>query len=139
MAISSTRGTGGCSRQMPVYRCHKDVSALKIKEITPGQDSDVVTGATITPEEEHYAPFYVDEEYVQKHKPQVGGYYVVYKDGYKSFSPAKAFEDGYTAHGQEADTKARLDVLYTIAVGNRNVPAALSVLDSIASLSEKAT
>ena len=26
----------------------------------------------------------------------VGGYYVVYEDGYKSFSPAGAFESGYT-------------------------------------------
>jgi hypothetical protein len=31
-----------------------------------------------------------------KHAPEVGGYYVVYADGYKSYSPAKAFEDGYT-------------------------------------------
>ena len=31
-----------------------------------------------------------------KHQPTVGGYYVVYKDGYKSFSPADAFESGYT-------------------------------------------
>lgn len=35
-------------------------------------------------------------EYVAKHKPEVGGYYVVYEDGYKSFSPAGAFESGYT-------------------------------------------
>ena len=28
--------------------------------------------------------------------PEVGGYYVVYEDGYKSFSPAGAFESGYT-------------------------------------------
>ena len=27
---------------------------------------------------------------------QVGGYYVVYTGGYKSWSPAEAFEDGYT-------------------------------------------
>ena len=26
---------------------------------------------------------------------KVGGYYVVYEDGYKSFSPAEAFESGY--------------------------------------------
>ena len=35
-------------------------------------------------------------EYVAKHKLEVGGYYVVYEDGYKSFSPASAFESGYT-------------------------------------------
>jgi hypothetical protein len=52
--------------------------------------------ATITPEEDRYAPFKVDANYVHKHKPEAGGYYVVYADGYKSFSPAKAFEDGYS-------------------------------------------
>jgi len=52
--------------------------------------------AIITPEEEGYAPFKVDSDYMLKHKPEVGGYYVVYKDGYKSYSPAKVFEEGYT-------------------------------------------
>jgi len=28
-----------------------------------------------------------------------GDYYVVYEDGYKSISPAKAFEEGYTLIG----------------------------------------
>ena len=50
----------------------------------------------ITPEESGYAPFSVDAAYVRKHQPKVGGYYVVYKDGYKSFSPAQAFEEGYS-------------------------------------------
>jgi hypothetical protein len=33
---------------------------------------------------------------MHKHKPQVGGYFVQYRDGYKSFSPAAAFEEGYS-------------------------------------------
>ena len=37
--------------------------------------------------------------------PHVGGYYVLYEDGYESFSPAKAFEEGYTRFdGSEAKT-----------------------------------
>jgi len=40
--------------------------------------------------------FRVSAEYLAKHKPTSGGYYVVYKDGYESFSPAQAFEEGYT-------------------------------------------
>ena len=43
-----------------------------------------------------YAPFKVDHSYIRKHNPQIGGYYVVYEDGYKSFSPAEVFESGYT-------------------------------------------
>lgn len=38
----------------------------------------------------------VAAEYVEKHKPTVGGYYVRYADGYESYSPAEAFEGGYT-------------------------------------------
>jgi site-specific recombinase XerD len=41
-------------------------------------------------------PIHVRHDYVHKHKPEAGGYYVVYADGYKSYSPAKAFEEGYT-------------------------------------------
>jgi len=77
--------------EMPKYKCHKEVYALKIKEIVKDYDSSI-----ITPEESGYLSFHVTFDYIRKHDPQVGGYYVVYKDGYKSFSPAKAFEDGYT-------------------------------------------
>lgn len=78
-------------QELPKYKCHKEVWALKIKDIKLS-----VVDAMIIPEESGYVPFKVDFDYINKHKPQVGGYYVVYKDGYKSFSPAEAFEDGYT-------------------------------------------
>ena len=78
--------------QMPRYKCHKEVWALKIKEIVDNISGDTM----IYPVEKSYAEFKVDKEYMQKHKPVVGGYYVVYDDGYKSFSPAKAFEEGYS-------------------------------------------
>ena len=81
------------SMEMPKYQSHKKVWALKIKEVV--FDWDMQT-ATITPEEDGYAPFKVDHAYVSKHKPKVGGYYVFYKDGYRSWSPADAFEEGYT-------------------------------------------
>jgi hypothetical protein len=38
----------------------------------------------------------VSENYIHKHNPQIGGYYVLYEDGYESFSPADAFESGYS-------------------------------------------
>lgn len=77
---------------LPCYRSHKKVWALKIKYITINDDGSAV----ITPEEHGYASFSVDAKYVEKHKPQEGGYYVQYEDGYQSWSPAKAFESGYT-------------------------------------------
>lgn len=86
------------SAEMPKYKCHKEVWALKIKKIehtgSPDEESD--GSIMIWPAEPGFAPFKVDHDYVRKHKPQAGGYYVVYKDGYKSWSPAEAFEDGYS-------------------------------------------
>jgi hypothetical protein len=95
---------------LPRYECHKKVWALKIRAIekclpTIEELEGILNraaslpsiGAIITPEEPGYAPFGVSVEYVHKHKPEVGGYYVIYKDGYQSFSPAEAFEEGYTA------------------------------------------
>jgi hypothetical protein len=79
------------SIEMPRYKCHKEVYALKIESIGYPKD-----GATLTPVDQRYAPISVDEDYTTKHNPQAGGYYVVYADGYESFSPAEAFESGYT-------------------------------------------
>ena len=86
-------------KEMPKYKCHKEVWAFKIKFIVrdgEGENRETDGSAMITPEEEGYDAFKVDHQYMHKHKPEVGGYYVQYKDGYKSFSPADAFEDGYS-------------------------------------------
>ena len=85
--------------EMPQYKCHKEVWALKIAEIHidgEGENRETDGSAMITPAEVGYAPFRVDHNFMRKHNPKVGGYYVVYSDGYKSFSPAAAFEEGYT-------------------------------------------
>jgi len=89
----------GVSVELPRFRCHKEVWALKIKEVIDLQTvgDNTTPGHIIVPEEEGYSPFLVPLEYIAKHKPHAGGYYVVYKDGYKSFSPAEAFEEGYAA------------------------------------------
>ena len=93
----------GASSPMPQYQSHKKVWALKIAAISYDKDAAVADGnretdgsAVITPADAGYAPFIVNAEYVQRHKPQAGGYYVQYADGYVSYSPAQAFEDGYT-------------------------------------------
>lgn len=82
--------------QMPKYRCFKEVWALKIASVafngcdTTTDENPIVTvafeGTTFAPKKFNLH---------RKPTPQVGGYYVVYEDGYESFSPAKAFEEGY--------------------------------------------
>lgn len=93
--------------ELPSYKSHKIVHALKIKVV------NVEDGMIwIVPEDDRYAAFQVDSAYYDKHKPQAGGYYVVYEDGYKSWSPAEAFENGYTKidgkSGPLSDLKAAL-------------------------------
>lgn len=78
---------GEASSPVPMYRCHKEVWALKIIGIS-------LTGVLTV--EAPFAPIQMEKEWLDKHSPEVGGYLVIYKDGYRSFSPAKAFEDGYT-------------------------------------------
>lgn len=79
--------------EMPQYRCHKTVRALKIWAVHLCGPGDA---ALLQWVDESYAPLQVSEEFVQRHRPEAGGYYVVYDDGYASYSPAKAFELGYT-------------------------------------------
>ncbi len=88
-------------REMPKYKCHKEVHALKIKLIEfdrdlAQKDNRETDGSALMVVEEGYGSIKVDYTYVRKHKPEVGGYYVVYKGGYTSYSPAEAFEEGYT-------------------------------------------
>lgn len=95
------------AREMPRYKCHKEVHALKIGAIgqaAEGQERQHAGGDWyLVPEDTGYGPICVGhDEYVVKHKPQPGGYYVVYDDGYKSYSPAAPFEAGYTLIVPEA-------------------------------------
>jgi hypothetical protein len=55
-----------------------------------------VPGATIVPQDPQYPAFLVTEDFLEKHGPVAGGYIVKYADGYLSFSPAQAFEEGYS-------------------------------------------
>jgi hypothetical protein len=81
--------------ELPKYRSHKEVEALKIAAISQQSDGSLF----ITPEDEGHAPFDVPVKFVPKHRdgvPEVGWYWVKYDNDYQSFSPAKAFEEGYT-------------------------------------------
>jgi len=82
------------SVEIPKYKCHKEVRAAKITEIE-SHESDGTGSHTMIFGEIQGKQFLTDE-WKEKHNPEVGGYYVVYEDGYTSYSPAEAFEDGYT-------------------------------------------
>lgn len=84
-------------KELPTYRCHKLVKAARITAIAEIENA-ARSGVTATLSD-GCGEVILPESYVQKHRPYVGGYYVIYDDGYKSFSPAKAFEEGYALIG----------------------------------------
>ena len=79
------------SIQLPRWQSHKVVWADKILKVMPGARGRVVwcleCGGNIGVSEDLK---------VRGGDNPVGGYYVCYEDGYESWSPAKAFEEGYT-------------------------------------------
>lgn len=76
----------------PSQHAAKEVSAFKIGGIARRDDMTVLSDAA----REDPTYVLVDHAWMLRHKPVIGGYYVVYEDGYASFSPVAAFEAGYT-------------------------------------------
>lgn len=77
----------------PWYQCHKKVRAVKIKEWSVNPDGSI----RIVPADEGVKPFTVAGDFGHKiHSVDDPGYFVLYEDGYASWSPTKAFEEGYT-------------------------------------------
>ncbi len=75
---------------IPKYLCHKEVRALKIDDL-----EWVDEGALLHPHDSKYIAVFVDWEWIRKHEPGKQGYYVMYDDGYTSWSPTEVFESGY--------------------------------------------
>lgn len=79
---------------LPRYSSHKIVRAAKISSIGP--DTNGTHNLNLRLPNGDIQSYGVSPDYVKKHEPKVGGYLVVYEDGYESWSPADAFEQGYT-------------------------------------------
>lgn len=90
----------GASMEMPRYRSHKQVWALEIA---------TVNGHKLTFANAAYAPIMCDAGMFSRYTPVPGDYYVVYDDGYKSFSPAKAFKAGYTLIDRNAEMRRAMN------------------------------
>lgn len=85
---------------LPTYRCHKVVSAGKIVKVEPAPNGAVLQCPIPGDPDGESLFISVDANYLRKHGDvkggMVGGYFVEYEDGYWSWSPAEAFEGGYT-------------------------------------------
>lgn len=74
---------------LPKY--NSQIGALQIRKIRYDSDGS----AMIHPIEKEYASFYIDAGLIRQHSPRVGGYYIIYQDGHKSYLPMELFESNY--------------------------------------------
>lgn len=99
--------TNSQTQQLPLYQCHKKVRAAKISQLEilatgwRHQAPDAVPEHVaalhlVSPSGASLGSIKVSAGFMEKHQPQEGGYYVVYEDGYPSYSPAKPMEEGYS-------------------------------------------
>ncbi len=86
---------------LPQYQSHKKVWALKIKNVLvlplPPDAATWLDGAfeaKLEFEDPSYLPRTVSGEWLSKHKPEPGGYWVQYASGYESYCPGPEFEEG---------------------------------------------
>ncbi len=86
--------------KLPQYQCHKKVRAGKIIYMRANGDGthtlDLVYPRFYKGSEAVATEVEVPASYMSQHAPEIGGWFVVYEDGYQSYSPAKAFEVSYT-------------------------------------------
>ena len=81
---------------MDKFRCTKTVEAFQINEIEIiPQPQDGLRDAILHPVDKGVGAKVMSGLWMERHQPEVGGYFVRYKDGYESYSPAEAFEEGY--------------------------------------------
>lgn len=73
------------------WKCHKVVRAGKILDVNQHDQKLEVENQDGESDIIPYEPTLVSRSI-----PSVGDYYIVYDDGYASWSPAKAFEEGYS-------------------------------------------
>jgi hypothetical protein len=80
------------------YECHKTVHAARILAVKPSGSDQLPCFLTLAGADMAADQFEreVPAAYLTKHQPEAGGYFVVYEDGYTSYSPKQAFEGGYT-------------------------------------------
>ncbi len=85
----------GKPTELPRYKCHKVVQAFKIGGVEVQKDGIGV----VAPDERHASVglHYVDADWLSRFKRDDKdlGWYVLYADGYKSWSPSAQFEGGY--------------------------------------------
>lgn len=92
----SVENDTGESKEMPQYVSHKKVRALEISAIGPFQIKNGQGCYQVAFCDLGFAPIELPKVMFSRYMPIPGDFYVVYGDEYRSFSPRKAFLEGYT-------------------------------------------
>lgn len=77
---------------LPQYQCHKVVQAAPITRIIPHEDGEITTFVL---DVDGRVVLHDIVNLSARIDVQIGWYFVIYDDGYVSYSPPKAFEEGY--------------------------------------------
>lgn len=99
--------------RLPTYQSHKQVRGGKITGIeratlagTAGEGIRVLVFGEAGGQRHK-----VSDSWFEKHKPERGGYFVQYENGYESYSPAEAFELGNSRLEMTvSELKASMDI-----------------------------
>lgn len=90
--------TNDLAAALPRWKCHKVVQAARIIDVLSRPlrlRLDVEFGEGKFTQDSWFQP---KPDIASRHTPVPGDYLVRYDDGYLSLSPAKAFEEGYSAY-----------------------------------------
>ena len=81
----------------PKYESHKIVRAARIIGFDMSSTGEARRAcATVDPGTGYYPEAFNPTHDVMLEEAKIGDWAIIYSDGFKSISPAKAFEDGYT-------------------------------------------
>lgn len=81
----------------PQYRSHKIVKAMEVESIEAADGGAV---SVIKLKNSEVLSLKQHDDLILRYHPKVGDFLVEYADGYRSFSPRKAFLEGYTKVSQ---------------------------------------
>jgi hypothetical protein len=93
-AVDEAGAPTGAKRELPKYKSYKEVWALEIAKVIRHEEGG---DYGVSFKEGGFAPVALPPEMFSRYTPVPGDFYVVYADGYRSFSPRKAFLEGYNA------------------------------------------
>ncbi|HAL7568503.1 TPA: DUF2829 domain-containing protein, partial [Escherichia coli] len=94
----------------PKYKCHSIIRASKIKDIVIVGKAYAPIFGSIEVVEPKGMTLRVDGVFLEKFRPQIGGYLVTAENGYLVYVPEKAFEKCYSRVNDASENGVSLSI-----------------------------